>query len=62
MQLFPELEHCYLGAATITDRKIEIHKVKLSHPLYIKMRDLHVAKLLMLLSVLWERICLMAHF
>ena len=26
-----------LGAATLTDREIEIHKVKLSHPLYIKM-------------------------
>ena len=37
MQLFSELEHCYLGAATMTDRKIEIHKAKLSHPLYIKM-------------------------
>ena len=28
MQLFSELEHCYLGAATLTDRKIEIYKVK----------------------------------
>ena len=36
MQLFSELEHYYLGAATMTDRKIEAHKVKLSHPLYIK--------------------------
>ena len=29
--------HCYLGAATLTDRKTEIRKVKLSNSLHIKM-------------------------
>ena len=43
----------------MTDRKIETHKVKLIHPLYIK---IHVAQLLMLPSVLWERMCLTAYF